>query len=82
LNDLTIDAGYIFPPFNKSKDALITNNNYYYYSGLLYDDIYFKNVLKNFTIYKGIFLEYDNSPKKKVKKLKYLKNILQTNFFY
>ena len=73
LNDLSIDAGYIMPPFNRSKDILIKIHNYYYfYSGLLYDDNYFKNILKNFTIYRGIFLEFDNSPKQS-KRLKQVK---------
>ena len=65
LNNLEIlDGGYESPPNNIFMNNLIkSNNNYYYYLGLLYennDDI--SNLKSNFKLFKGVMLEYDNSP--------------------
>ena len=53
------DANFEYPPKNINLNELLKNENYYYYEGLIYKG---KNKDENNKIYKGIILEYDNSP--------------------
>ena len=56
------DYNFEIPPKNIKLSELIKNNNFYYYTGLIYKrDINYIN--KN--VYRGIILEWDNTPEKK-----------------
>ena len=56
-----IDAAYDFPPFD-GEQFNISNSSSQTYTSLIYHNIYFK--AKNFTIYRGSMLEWDDSPLK------------------
>ena len=53
------NAFYEFPPINFDLNLFHKNEDYYYYTGLIYRGN--ENYQNNFTIYKGIMLEWDNS---------------------
>ena len=57
------DAIYRFPPNDLLENKIIENTrkNFYYYYGLLYSNIISESIEGNFSIYKGIMLEFDNS---------------------
>ena len=59
------DANFEFPPKNINMSELLKNENYYYYQGLIYKDN-IRNINNNdySKYYKGVILEYDNSPEK------------------
>ena len=60
------DYCFEFPPKNINLNELIKNNNFFYYIGLIY-----KGIIKyeNKKIYRGIILEWDNSPENKKPKI-------------
>ena len=57
------DGGFEIPPYNLNQSDLMKNNISYYYAALLYCENKLKNITNNYPIYRGIMLEYDNSPK-------------------
>ena len=59
------DAFYEFPPLNLNLNRYHKNEYFYYYTGLIYREI--DKYEKNLTLYKGIMLQYDNSPEIKNK---------------
>ena len=62
------DAAYEFPPFNILSQNLMKNEHFYYYSGIIYRTInQYVNISKDFPIYRGVMLEWDDSPKSKDK---------------
>ena len=63
INSLNIlDGAYKSHPNDLIKTKLKnTRENYFYYYGLFYSNIINENIHKNFTIFKGNMLEYDNS---------------------
>ena len=56
-----IDGGFEIPPNNLIINELIRNKNFYFYSGLFYRNK-IVNITSDFILYRGIMLEYDNSP--------------------
>ena len=56
------DAAYDFPP--RINNLLKPNTLYYYYEALIYKNIQFDNYIKNFPVFRGNMLEWDNTPRK------------------
>jgi len=57
---------YYFPKENSEIKLLIKNKNYFYYSGLIYENLLnLINIKRNYNIFRGSMIEWDNSPYKK-----------------
>ena len=64
INSKELDGLYENPPNIIFQKDLMKNKFSYYYYGLLYENNNFEDLLNNYTLYKSVMLEYDNSPKK------------------
>ena len=65
INIKSIDAVFEIPPNNLNyiEYAIDFKNNFTFYSGLIYKNSYnYYNLFRNFNIYRGSILEWDNSP--------------------
>lgn len=57
------NAVYEYPPYNILSDNLMKNDYYFYYSELIYKNLNKSyNITNDFPIYRGVMLEWDNSP--------------------
>ena len=62
-NTKLFDAAYEFPPKNGLYKFKVQNTISHIYTGLIYNSLNFTNNRKNFPIFRGSMLEYDDSSK-------------------